>query len=237
MTLDNNTTFWLWLGFTGMLIGALTILSFWGRFNPKHRYHVAIAFLITLIASVAYYVMATGHGTIEVGDKTVFYARYVDWILTTPLLLLSLVFVGLPAVSDPSKKRQRTRLISALIVSDIAMIVTGAIANITSPIFDKTVWYVVSVGLLLFVLWMLFGRVRQEAKRYNLKSYMSLLTFLTVLWVLYPVVWLIGNSELSLISTSSEAAIYAILDVTAKSVFGVILLVSLLGVKGKKSRS
>ena len=235
MILDSYTTLWLWIGFTGMFLGTIAIASFWSRFNPEHRYHVILAFLITAIASAAYYAMATGHGTIEIGDKTIFYARYIDWILTTPLLLLSLVLVGLPAVSDHTKTRQRNGLIGALIASDISMVVTGAIANFSVNGFDKAVWYVASVGWFLLILWMLFSQVRKEAEHHNLKAYVSLLVFLTVLWTIYPIVWLIGNSELSLISNSLEAAIYAILDVTAKSVFGIILLLSLLKIKGKKS--
>ena len=233
--LDSNTTFWLWIGFAGMLLGTLAIVSFWGRFKPEHRYHVILAFLITTIASAAYYAMATGNGIIEIGDKTIFYARYIDWVLTTPLLLLSLILVGLPVVTDPDKKRQRNGLIGALIASDIAMVVTGAIANFSVNTQDKSVWYIASVGWFLLVLWMLFGQVRKEAKEHNSKTYTSLLAFLTVLWVLYPIVWLIGNSGLNLIATSSEAAIYAILDVTAKSVFGIVLLTRLLNVKGKKA--
>ena len=235
MILDSYTTLWLWIGFTGMFLGTIAIASFWSRFNPERRYHVILAFLITAIASAAYYAMATGHGTIEIGDKTIFYARYIDWILTTPLLLLSLVLVGLPAVSDHTKTRQRNGLIGALIASDISMVVTGAIANFSVSGFDKAVWYVASVGWFLLILWMLFSQVRKEAEHHNLKAYVSLLVFLTVLWTIYPIVWLIGNSELSLISNSLEAAIYAILDVTAKSVFGIILLLSLLKIKGKKS--
>ena len=235
MILDSYTTLWLWIGFAGMFLGTIVIASFWSRFNSEHRYHVILAFLVTAIASAAYYAMATGHGTIEIGDKTIFYARYIDWILTTPLLLLSLVLVGLPAVSDHTKTRQRNGLIGALIASDISMVVTGAIANFSVNGFDKAVWYVASVGWFLLILWMLFSQVRKEAEHHNLKAYVSLLVFLTVLWTIYPIVWLIGNSELSLISNSLEAAIYAILDVTAKSVFGIILLLSLLKIKGKKS--
>jgi bacteriorhodopsin len=47
----------------------------------------------------------------------VFYARYIDWAFTTPLLLLDLTLVaGLPAGE-----------IAIAIIADIIMIVTGAI--------------------------------------------------------------------------------------------------------------
>merc|ERR1712100_50682 len=51
---------------------------------------------VCLIASLAYLTMATGHGYYTRCDGRQFYfARYIDWVLTTPLMLHSLVhFAG-----------------------------------------------------------------------------------------------------------------------------------------------
>merc|ERR1711865_399901 len=46
---------------------------------------------ITAIASLAYLVMATGNGVTTIdGGRPFLYARYIDWTLTTPLMLLDL---------------------------------------------------------------------------------------------------------------------------------------------------
>ncbi|MBC7512649.1 bacteriorhodopsin [Candidatus Saccharibacteria bacterium] len=237
MTLDSNTTFWLWLGFIGMTIGTIVILTFWKKFKPEHRYHVILALMVTTIAAAAYYSMANGQGVIEIGDKTVFFARYIDWILTTPFLLLSLIYVGLPAASDPEKKRQQSWLIGSVIFADIAMIATGAIANFSVTTQDKTVWFLASMAWFVVVLGLLFGQIRTQIKQdnpKNEKAYISMLSFLLVLWVIYPVLWLLGESGYSTISPTSEAAVYAVVDVTAKAVFGTVLLASLVKRKGAK---
>jgi bacteriorhodopsin len=151
-------------------------------------------------------------------------------ILTTPILLLSLILVGLPAVSDPEKRRQRNGLIAAILFADIAMIVTGAIANFSQTTQDQTVWYLASVAWFLVIIWLLLNQVRGEAKASNTKTaktYVSLLVFLLLLWVCYPIVWLLGNSGWAVIGSSTETAVYAVLDVTAKAVFGVVLLASI----------
>lgn len=136
-----------------MSLGTLVILSLWNKFKTEHRWHVIFAMMVTTIAGAAYYSMATGQGVALFGDKTIFFARYIDWILTTPLLLLGLILVGLPAINDPERKRERNGLVGAILFSDIAMIVIGAVANFSVTTQDKTVWYVASLGWFLIVIW------------------------------------------------------------------------------------
>lgn len=232
--LDSTTTLWLWLGFIGMSLGTVVIASFWNRYKPEHRFHVILALIITSIAAAAYYAMASGQGVTVFAGKEIFFARYIDWILTTPVLLLSLILVGLPVVKDVEKRRQRNGLIGAILFADIAMIVTGAIANFSQTTQEQTVWYLASVAWFLVIIWLLFNQVRSEAKASsakNAKTYFSLLIFLSVVWVWYPIIWLLGNSGLDVIGTSTETAIYAILDVTAKAVFGIVLLAAVVNKK------
>lgn len=227
MTLDSTTTLWLWLGFIGMSLGTVIIASFWSRFKLEYRFHVILALIVTTVAAASYYAMASGQGVAVFAGKEIFFARYIDWILTTPLLLLSLILVGLPPVNDTNKRRQRNGLIGAIIFADIAMVVTGAIANFSQTSQDKTVWYLASVAWFLVIIWLMFNQVRNEATAHNkknAKAYLSLLAFLSLVWVWYPVVWLLGASGWAMIDTSTETAIYAVLDVTAKAVFGIVLL-------------
>merc|ERR1712010_350437 len=56
---------------------------------------------VCLIASLAYLTMATGHGYYTRCDGRQFYfARYIDWVLTTPLMLHSLVHFAGASVVD-----------------------------------------------------------------------------------------------------------------------------------------
>jgi len=238
MILDDTTTMWLWLGFGGMMLGTLALLSFWDKFRDEHKYHVILALMVTSIAAAAYYSMASGQGVMMFGDKTVFFSRYIDWVLTTPLLLLSLIFVAMPDVSDAKHSRQRLGLIGAVIFADIAMIATGAIANYSTKTQDIAVWYIASCLWFLVIIWLLFGQVLQHAKAHGAKTektYLTLLYLLSAIWIWYPVLWLLGESGYGIVNMSNETAIYAVLDVTAKAVFGVVTLSMLLRLKPSKA--
>ena len=237
MGIDSMTKFWLWLGFAGMIAGTLAILSFWRRFKEEDRFHVVIGLMVTTIAAAAYYAMASGQAVVTFGEHTVYFGRYIDWLFTTPLLLLSLLTIALPSISESRQSRQRLGLIGAVLFADIAMIVTGAIANFSTRTQDIVVWYVASCLWFAIVIWFMYGEVRRYASEHNKKSvavYSKLLGILTAIWIWYPVVWLLGNSGYAVVSASTEAAIYAVLDVTAKAVFGTITLSLLLNAKGKK---
>ena len=62
--------------------------------------------VVTCMAFLSYYAMSTGYGwtTVSVGDSDMarqfFYARYIDWAVTTPLLLVR-VGAGKQFASEP----------------------------------------------------------------------------------------------------------------------------------------
>merc|ERR1711939_436150 len=77
--------------------------------------------MVNMVASLAYLAMATKHGyTTRCNGRDFYYARYVDWIITTPLMLYDLAVVG---GSDFN-----TRLFLCGI--DIIMIVSGLIGSL-----------------------------------------------------------------------------------------------------------
>ena len=86
----------LWIGFAGMTLGAIAIGLTGRRLRPEDRHHPVASLFVCLIAACSYFAMANSQGVVETGGRTVFYARYVDWAFTTPLLLLT------HEISDPS---------------------------------------------------------------------------------------------------------------------------------------
>merc|ERR1712093_131411 len=77
--------------------------------------------VVCLIASLAYFTMSLGHGYISKCDgRSFYYARYVDWMLTTPLMLWDLCVLA--------KADSRTRLF--IIVMDVLMIGSGLIGGL-----------------------------------------------------------------------------------------------------------
>ena len=53
------------------------------------------------------------------------YGRYIDWALTTPLLLMGLITLALPQLSKKSS------LVAGLVFSDVFTIITGIFAGLS----------------------------------------------------------------------------------------------------------
>ncbi|NBU33058.1 DUF1422 family protein [bacterium] len=212
---------WLQFGLWGMIIGTLAIGFLGSTLRKEDRHHVFLAGWITLIAATSYYALTIGFGTFVINGQEVQLARYADWLITTPLLLASLVTVAIPK----NKSKERGSILTGVIGLDVYMIITGVFATLTE---QKWPWYVFSCVALFLIVYMLYVVVLNESKKVAgpkvTKLYMSLAMFLSVLWIAYPVVWYLAGSGVGTLSFETENAVYAVLDVTAKAVFGLVLL-------------
>merc|ERR1712178_296705 len=180
--------------------------------KPGQRKFEVLTMLITGIATVLYMTMFSGAGKSYVKElghdinptDTVdqfFYGRYIDWILTTPLMLWDLMAVGV----------------------DVLMIGFGAVGAQT-PSAQKWVFFACGMicfchivgSLLRYTKVSTFGKAAQEV--YCRVAYLTI-----VLWTLYPLVWIVAEGG-RLVSPSLEAFLYMVMDVSAKCVFGFIIV-------------
>lgn len=209
---------WLWIGTIGMSIGLVLLFFPMQKNKTVSEEGDSIAhFLVPMIAMTLYLLMALGHGSVVLPSGRVFYyARYVDWSITTPLLLLSLI-----AGTVKGHTHKRGGLIAGLIVSDVYMIATGLVAGWTD---DPTLkWWFYALSCLSFVaiyalLWGPFKELSQSSPQGGL--YRKKAAVLSLVWLAYPVVFLIGQEGLRLWSPVVDAALFTILDVTAKVFYG-----------------
>jgi bacteriorhodopsin len=223
----------LWLGTAGMFLGMLAFIAMgWGEENERMQEFYIITIFIAAIAFVNYLAMALGYGVTTVmvdGDpRLIYWARYTDWFFTTPLLLLDL---GLLAGATRNE-------LAALVGLDAAMIGTGAIATLTGDgagaigavgvEAQRLIWWGVSTAFLLVLLYFLFGTLGEKARQLPQQArstFSTLRTMIVVLWLAYPVWWLIGTEGLEILpSLGIETLGFAVLDVTAKIGFGFVLL-------------
>jgi bacteriorhodopsin len=231
----------LWVVFAIMLIstGMFTVLS-WNVPVQRRLYYV-VTTLITTFASISYFGMASGTGIAQHCLKTkvhgsevidgwikestkevcreVYWARYVDWSVTTPLLLLDLcLLAGIDGAHT-----------IMAIVADVAMILTGLFAAFGNEgTVQKWGWYTIACAAYAVVIWhvALHGSrmvTNKSAKVVQLFGSLAAFTFL--LWTAYPVVWGITDGGRKA-SVDAEIMAYAVLDVLAKPVFGAWLLLS-----------
>ena len=111
--------------------------------------------------------------------REVYWARYVDWSVTTPLLLLDLAFLaGLSGAN-----------ILVAVVADIIMILTGLFAALTVPESPKWGWYAMACVAYLIVVYQLAinGRgVVQGKDKKTATFFISIASFTLVLWTVYP---------------------------------------------------
>ncbi|KAJ9503460.1 hypothetical protein H2202_000599 [Exophiala xenobiotica] len=219
-----------------VVLMAISSLAFYGMaFRvpvQKRLFHILTAF-ITTFAFLSYFAMATGDGTSfntytetehhkrvpnthQDYKREIYWARYVDWAVTTPLLLLDLsLLAGLSGAN-----------ILVAIVADVIMILTGMFAAFGSKDSQTWGWYVWGCIAYLVVVYQLAmnGRTAVATKDSKTKTfYASIAGFTLILWTIYPIVW--GLSEGGhVIDVNQEIVAYAVLDILAKPVFGFWLL-------------
>ncbi|GAB7338446.1 hypothetical protein MBLNU457_4732t1 [Dothideomycetes sp. NU457] len=224
----------LWVVFVMMVIAMIAFIGMsWTVPMQRRLYHI-ITTLIVTFAAMSYFAMATGHGISyhhtrvtqthkHVPDthydvyRQVYWARYVDWSLTTPLLLLDLsLLAGLNG----------GQIVMAM-VADVIMILTGlfaAFGNEGTP--QKWGWYAIACIAYLAVIWHLVvgGRKTAYAKGPKVGNFFSMIgAFTLIIWTAYPIIWGIADGSRNA-SVDAEIIAYAVCDVLAKAVFGAWLL-------------
>ena len=199
-----------------------------GSVAPRHRMALTLSTAVVGIALYHYvrifnsWVEAFSYsGGAYVQDGVPFNEayRYVDWILTVPLLLAELV-----VVLKLSKGKARSLLVR-LTVAALAMIVAGYPGELAAPdSVEKVVWGIAGTLPFLYILYVLFVELsnslgRQSAGVIRLLS--GLRWILLVTWSVYPIAYILP----AVISDPVVAEVarqvgYSVADVLAKPLFG-----------------
>ncbi|MDQ0483629.1 bacteriorhodopsin [Guptibacillus hwajinpoensis] len=181
-------------------------------------YEYVLAMMITSWSGVAYLSIALGQGFIESSEKTIFFARYLDWVVSTPLLLLSL---ALTAMYYETKKNKV--LIASIIAADVFMILTGLIADF-SPDSLKYIWYSLGLIALVIILLITWIPLRKIADRHEhlSKHYKRVALYLTIFWIMYPTAWILGASGIGVTQGLVDTLAFVILPIFSKVGFGLL---------------
>ncbi len=224
----------LWITTAIMTAGGLIILIIGKQRTKTEQLQTVNHGIVPLIAACSYFAMATLQGAVTLpvdpsaaallGDHRLFYwARYVDWTFTTPLLLLSLSLTAMRA--GPRSPGS----ILGVILADLMMIVTAFAFGLSVTPWLKWTWFGISCAAFLGVYYVLWGpnlqanRLERDDTR---KDYKINATMLSVLWFLYPFVLAASTDGLGLVGDASGILGIAILDVMSKVVYGLIAVTS-----------
>lgn len=147
--------------------------------------------------------------------------RYVDWLLTVPLLLVELVAVlNLP-------KSEREGLFGKLAIAAFLMIALGYPGEISTDMTTRAIWGTLSTIPFLYILSILWGKL--GATMSSQPPYVQVLMknirlLLVATWGFYPITYMFPmmgiSHEASLVGVQVG---YAIADVLAKAFYGVMI--------------
>jgi len=203
--------------------------------HKKFRTALAITGLVTAIATYhyvrifnswvgAFAVNADAEGEFQVslsGEPFNDAYRYVDWLLTVPLLLIELILVmGLPA-------DQTSSMSWSLGLAAAVMVALGYPGEIQDDPNGRWLWWGLSMVPFCYVVFQLLvglgnATTTQPPAAQGLICYARLLT--VVSWLTYPGVYIVKNMGIEgAIATAAEQIGYSVADVVAKAVFGVLI--------------
>lgn len=170
---------------------------------------------INIITSIDYLAMATENGYyVRCFDgRWIFWSRYVDWLITTPLLLWIILYFA-NACDDT---------FIFIFWTDILMILSGLIG---ATIADSYVWFFFAFGILLFLpitFYVLSLRNQCVDCEYDYSlffwNFRNIVLIFAVGWFFYPWVWVAATAT-NRLSVNGEAIAYFVLDVITKALFG-----------------
>lgn len=209
--MSTHVTAAYWLAVLGFVLGVVLAARL-ATASDADADRGAFAYLLIIpgFAGLMYVLMALDIGVVTVGSEAIVVPRYVDWLVTTPVLV---GYVGYVAGAP-------RRWIAGAMAADAAMILTGGVATITTGP-TKWAFFAVSGGFhlsLLYVLYSVFQEyARAHAERRGL--FKLLQNHVGLLWLAYPLVWVVGAPALGYVSAGGISLIVVYLDVVAKVPF------------------
>jgi bacteriorhodopsin len=218
--------------FTFATMAAATLFLWLGRSQVGAAYKTALTIsgLVTAIAAYHYWrIFESWTEAYELKNGVLTATgfafndayRYVDWLLTVPLLLIELILVMRLSKEETSSKALRLGSAAAL------MIVLGYPGEIATDNGTRALWGTLSAIPFLYIVWELFKGLgasieRQPDSVKKLIKDARLITFGS--WGFYPIVYMIPYTNLS--GGSVETAVqvgYTIADLIAKAGVGVMI--------------
>ena len=219
-----------------MTFTALYLLLSQRRVAPRYRNAIVISAIVCGIAAYHYFrifanfqesyppgaTVTSDHALSNVVFNEAY--RYVDWLLTVPLLLVETV-----AVMALARAAQRSLLVK-LIPAATAMIVLGYPGETATTNTARLVWGILATLPFLYIVYVLFVELsrslnRQPAEVRGLAKVLPVT--LVVLWCVYPIAYLFpvfgGDFFGGAGGFVLRQAGYSIADILAKAAFGLLI--------------
>jgi len=201
--------------------------------GAKYRISMIVSSLVVLIAGYHYYrIMGSWEHAFTLTNGAYVASglpfndayRYVDWLLTVPLLLVELVLV-LNLSKDSTGP-----MLKKLIIAAVLMIALGYPGEISKDLMTRNIWGVLSTIPFLYILSVLWGQLGAQLANSSEKVkvlFTNIRYLLIATWGFYPIAYAIGTwgGTMSPEAVVSVQVGYTIADITAKALYGVMIFV------------
>lgn len=217
----------------GLAVMAATTIFLWlmrSSVAPGYRMAITITGLVTAIAAYHYLQIMLSWGSavnieagevVSTGEPFNRAYRYVDWLLTVPLLLIELILVMKLTRQETLSKSLKLGGAAAL------MIILGYPGEVAESIGPRMIFWILSMIPFLYILYQLVVGLKDSIAKQpeSAKNLINIAAYLVIAsWAFYPIVYLLpvlgitGGSAIVAVETG-----YTIADIVAKAVFGLVI--------------
>ena len=214
-----GVSFWL----VSVAMVAATVFFFYEGMSVKKEWKLSmtIAGLVTLVAAIHYYYMRDYWvASVLAGspDSPIVY-RYIDWLITVPLLMLEFYFV-LAAV-----KKVPSSVFWKLLIGSLVMLIGGYLGE--AGYMQPFVGFVIGMAGWIYILFEIFsgeaGTLAAKAGNKSLQTAFSAMRIIvTIGWAVYPLGYIFGYLTGG-VDVNSLNVIYNAADFLNKIAFGLII--------------
>ncbi len=214
---------------------ALFLLLNLRKVIPKYRTAIVVSAVVCGIAAYHYFRIfdsfgdayvtdaVGGLGTYTLAEGSSFNVayRYIDWLLTVPLLLLETI-----AVLALARKTQASLMLK-LVPAAALMIALGYPGEISTDFTTKALWGAASTVPFVYILYVLFvelGRALQDAPKEVAVTVRNLRLLLIATWGVYPIAYLFPMLGIDGSNAFVAREIgYSVADILAKAAFALVI--------------
>merc|ERR1712232_1109842 len=216
-----SATIFFWLQLPNVTKNYRTALNITGLVTAIATYHYVRIFNSWVDAFDVKISNSSDYGVSVSGAPFNDAYRYVDWLLTVPLLLIELILVMKLSKEETVALSWKLGLASAI------MVALGYPGEIQDDLSVRWFWWALAMVPFSYVVMTLVGGLNEATEKQpeSVKGLVVAARYLTVIsWLTYPGVYIIKNLGLAgAVATTYEQVGYSIADVVAKAVFGVLI--------------
>ena len=219
--LADPVNFTFFLGAMAMTAAAAFFFLSIPLVDGKWKNSILVSGLICGIAAVHYYYMKDA----ALSDGVTTEIRYIDWILTVPLMCVEFYLILKVAGAT-------TKHLTNLILLSLGMLVTGYFGEVGTFGISAQVWGFLSGACYFAIAYMIYfgelGKLAKSAGGAVEKAHKGLTLFVLIGWAIYPIGYMIGTGDgqwysfMQAISIDMDV-VYNIGDAINKIGFGLVV--------------